>query len=185
MTDHTGPNTGPGGCHGGLLSRRYQRLLSTGVVAAAPIPAVPPTAPTMSAASRRVRPDGRDSAADTVVMFLTLPPALSDPEPTQPTRRRIRSGAGENPWLAVAAFRAPRCHRRTDGWYPTSMGIHSACCVMATSVSGWSTTASRVDAVREHQAAGTGCAETMRPVLDSLTKPALDALLASLAHVLR
>jgi hypothetical protein len=56
---------------------------------------------------------------------------------------------------------------------------------MATSVSGWSTTASRVDAVREHQAAGTGCAETMRPVLDSLTKPALDALLASLAHVLR
>src|SRR5664279_4121976 len=102
MTDHTGPNTRPGGCHGGLLSRRYQRLLSTGVVAAAPIPAVPATAPRMSAASRPLRPDGRDSAADTVAMFLTLPPSLSDPEPTQPDPSRIRSGADENPWLAPA-----------------------------------------------------------------------------------
>src|SRR5512135_317256 len=87
MTDHTGPNTGPGGCHDGLLSRRYQRLLSTGVVAAAPIPAVPPTAPRISATSRRVTPDDRDSAADTVATFLTLTPA-SD---RQPTRRRVRA----------------------------------------------------------------------------------------------
>src|SRR5512142_3513937 len=95
MTDHTGPNTGPGGCHDGLLSRRYQRLLNTGVVAAAPIPAVLATAPRMSAASRRVRPDGRDSLADTVAMFLTLPPSSTDPGPTQPDPSRIRSGAGE------------------------------------------------------------------------------------------
>src|SRR5512142_1425711 len=102
MTDHTGPNTGPGGCHDGLLSRRYQRLLSTGVVAAAPIPAVPATTPRISAASRPLTPEDRDSAADPVAMFLTLPPALSDPEPTQPSSRRIRSRADENPRLAPA-----------------------------------------------------------------------------------
>src|SRR5512142_1059080 len=86
MTDHTGPKIGPGGCHGGLLRRRYQRLFSTGVVAAAPIPAVPPTAPRISAASRPLTPDDRngDSAADPVAMFLTLAPCLSDPEPTRP-----------------------------------------------------------------------------------------------------
>src|SRR5664279_1853291 len=116
MTDHTGPNTRPGGCHGGLLSRRYQRLLSTGVVAAAPIPAVPATAPRISAASRRVRPDGRDSAADTVPMFLTLPPPLSDPEPTQPTCRRISQPRGRGrlaPAPAVAlSLRSGRLESR-------------------------------------------------------------------------
>ena len=40
MTAQAGPNTGPAGCHGGFLSRRYQRLLRAGVVATAPIPAV-------------------------------------------------------------------------------------------------------------------------------------------------
>jgi hypothetical protein len=70
---HTGPNTGPGGCHEGLSSRRYQRLPSTGVVASAPIPALAPTAPTMSAASRWVSPGEGASRADSVATFVTLP----------------------------------------------------------------------------------------------------------------
>lgn len=37
-----------------------------------------------------------------VATFLTLLPRLSDPEPTQPTRRRLRSGEDENPSLAPA-----------------------------------------------------------------------------------
>src|SRR5664279_4603087 len=111
MTDHTGPNTRPGGCHGGLLSRRYQRLLSTGVVAAPPIPAVPATAPRISAASRRVRPDGRDSAADTVPMFARYhPPGATPNRRSRPVvafaaaRRRTqpRAGAGRR---AIATFR--------------------------------------------------------------------------------
>src|SRR5947209_15441624 len=100
MTDHTGPNTGPGGCHGGLLSRRYQRLLSTEVVAAAPSPAVAPTAPRINAASRPVRPVCKGSTAAT---FRTLPPPLSDPDPAgqsasaceSPAEERVRSATGK------------------------------------------------------------------------------------------
>jgi hypothetical protein len=122
MTDHTGPNTGPGGCHGGLSSRRYHRLLRTGVVAIAPIPAVPATAPTIRAASRRVSPGGRDSAADALATHLTLPlsrPSAPGPLPFcaaggRPGRRLCVTRWHRSPNQLRAPTQSERSSRRGD-----------------------------------------------------------------------
>src|SRR5947209_14922648 len=90
MTVHTGPNTGPGGCHRGFLSRRYQRLSSALVVASAPSPAVAPIAPRTPATSHRVSPPWRCSGSGATATEATLPTGLGAPGVTSPGERAER-----------------------------------------------------------------------------------------------
>src|SRR4051812_46695318 len=115
-TVDTGPKTGPGGCHDGLSSRRYQRLLSAGVVARAPKPAV---------GSRDLsQPVGHSNrTTDRGARIRTGD--LRHPKPVQ-SRRLALDGAAEDGWFRSTRFIDGRLVLRwscTSSWSCTGPAV--------------------------------------------------------------